>query len=206
LENLAGVFSISPGGTNTTTFVKLIIVTAPSGAGKTTIVKNLLHTVEDLAFSVSATTRPKRKNEVHGKDYYYINVEGFKQLAKEGAFIEWQEVYENQFYGTLRSEVERLWAAGKHVIFDIDVKGAMNLKNVFPGRTLTIFVKPPSTEVLLQRLRQRKSETEKSVKKRIGKATYELTFEKNFDIALVNDVLEEALDNAVKIVRRFLAG
>jgi guanylate kinase len=186
--------------------VKLIIVTAPSGAGKTTIVKNLLHTVEDLAFSVSATTRPKRKNEVHGKDYYYINVEGFKQLAKEGAFIEWQEVYENQFYGTLRSEVERLWAAGKHVIFDIDVKGAMNLKNVFPGRTLTIFVKPPSTEVLLQRLRQRKSETEKSVKKRIGKATYELTFEKNFDIALVNDVLEEALDNAVKIVRRFLAG
>jgi guanylate kinase len=206
LENLAGVFSISPGGTNTTTFVKLIIVTAPSGAGKTTIVKNLLHTVEDLAFSVSATTRPKRKNEVHGKDYYYINVEGFKQLAKEGAFIEWQEVYENQFYGTLRSEVERLWAAGKHVIFDIDVKGAMNLKNVFPGRTLTIFVKPPSTEVLLQRLRQRKSETEKSLKKRIDKATYELTFEKKFDIALVNDVLEEALDNAVKIVRRFLAG
>ena len=115
-------------------------------------------------------------------------------------------MYENQFYGTLHNEVERLWAAGKHVIFDIDVKGAMNLKNVFSGRTLTIFVKPPSPEALRQRLRRRKSETEESLKKRIDKAIYELTFEKNFDIALVNDVLEEALDNAVKIVQRFLAG
>jgi len=205
-QYFVGIFYDSPGKPTQQLFVKLIIVTAPSGAGKTTIVKHLLHTVKDVAFSVSATTRPKRKNEVHGKDYYFINVEGFKQLVKEGAFIEWQEVYENQFYGTLHNEVERLWAAGKHVIFDIDVKGAMNLKNVFSGRTLTIFVKPPSPEALRQRLRRRKSETEESLKKRIDKAIYELTFEKNFDIALVNDVLEEALDNAVKIVQRFLAG
>ena len=183
---------------------KLIIVTAPSGAGKTTIVQHLLGTFNSLAFSVSATTRQKRKNEKEGKDYYFINVEKFKSLLEKEAFLEWEEVYENQFYGTLKSEAERLWNAGKHVIFDIDVKGALNLKTVFPERTLTIFIKPPNTEILLERLKKRKSESEETLKKRITKASYELTFEKNFDIVLVNDDLETAFKEVEWIVERYV--
>ncbi|MCB0520146.1 MAG: guanylate kinase [Lewinellaceae bacterium] len=184
---------------------KLIVVTAPSGAGKTTIVHHLLDTFSQrLAFSVSATTRQKRDKEEEGKDYYYIDVPKFKQLIAEGAFLEWEEVYENQFYGTLKSEVERLWGAGKSVIFDIDVKGAINLQKAYPGNMLTIFIKPPSEEVLLSRLRKRRSESEESLRKRIAKATYELTFEKYFDIVLVNDVLETALKEAEAIVSKWL--
>lgn len=184
---------------------KLIVVTAPSGAGKTTIVHHILEKFKGrLAFSVSATTRQKRKNEEEGVDYYYINVEKFKQLIAEDAFLEWQEVYENQFYGTLKSEVRRLWAMGKCVIFDIDVKGALNLKRAFPNETLTVFIKPPSKEVLVNRLLQRRSENEDSLRKRIAKATEELTFEKYFDIVLVNDVLESALKEADDIVANWL--
>ncbi len=183
---------------------KLIIVTAPSGAGKTTIVHHLIGTYDRLAFSVSATTRPKRKNEVEGKDYYFIPVGKFKSLIAEGAFLEWEEVYENQFYGTLKSEVERLWADGKHVIFDIDVKGALNLKTVHPDRTLTIFVKPPTPGSLAKRLRGRKSESEESLQKRIEKANYELSFEKKFDIVLVNDDLETALNEAEWIMEKYV--
>ncbi len=184
---------------------KLIVVTAPSGAGKTTIVHHLLDTFKSLAFSVSATTRSQRQNEQEGRDYYYINVQKFKELIAQDAFLEWQEVYENQFYGTLKSEVERLWSEGKQVVFDIDVKGAMNVKAAYPDQTLTIFIKPPSKDVLLERLKKRKSESEESLQKRIAKATYELTFEANFDKVLVNDDLATALQQAEKIVSNWLS-
>ena len=183
---------------------KLIIVTAPSGAGKTTIVRHLLKTFDNLAFSVSATTRPRRATEINGKDYYFMDVAQFKGLIEKGAFLEWQEVYKNQFYGTLKSEVERLWKSGRHVVFDIDVQGALNLKKVYPHKTLTIFVKPPKPEILAQRLKARKSESEQSLQKRIAKANYELSFEKKFDIVLVNDDLQTALKEAQWIVQRYV--
>ncbi|MCF8246850.1 MAG: guanylate kinase [Saprospiraceae bacterium] len=183
---------------------KLIVVTAPSGAGKTTIVHHLLDTFDNLAFSVSATTRHQRDNEQEGIDYYYTNVQEFKRLIEQDAFLEWQEVYENQFYGTLKSEVERLWGEGKHVIFDIDVKGAINVKNAYPDRALTIFIKPPSEDVLLERLKKRKSESAESLQKRIAKATFELTFEDKFDKVLVNDDLTVALKQADAIVGTWL--
>lgn len=184
--------------------MKLIIVTAPSGSGKTTIVKHLLSTFDNLAFSVSATTRPPRKNEVHGKDYYFMSLKEFQEHIRKGDFLEWEEVYDNQYYGTLRSEVERLWKEGKHVIFDIDVQGALHLKEAYPDKTLTIFVKPPAPEVLAQRLRKRKSESEESLKKRIAKAEFELSFENNFDVVIVNDKLEEALEKAELVVADFI--
>lgn len=183
---------------------KLIVVTAPSGAGKTTIVHYLLDTFDNLAFSVSATTRSQRPNEQEGIDYYYINVQQFKELIAEDAFLEWQEVYENQYYGTLKSEVQRLWAEGKQVVFDIDVKGAVNVKKAFPQQTLTIFIKPPSPSVLFERLKKRKSESAESLQKRIAKASFELTFEDKFDKVLVNDDLEVALRQAAEIVRAWL--
>lgn len=183
---------------------KLIVVTAPSGAGKTTIVRHLLDSFGQLAFSVSVTTRPRRVNEQEGKDYYYTSVSAFKSLIEQDAFLEWQEVYEHQFYGTLKSEVERLWAAGKTVVFDIDVKGAVNVKKTFPEEALTIFVKPPSPSVLYDRLKKRQSESEESLRKRIEKASFELDFEKHFDIVLVNDRLEETLGRAEEIVRAYL--
>ena len=134
---------------------KLIVFTAPSGAGKTTIVRHLIKEIPSLAFSVSATTRGARPHEEHGQDYYFLSEQDFRAKIKEEAFVEWEEVYTDQFYGTLKSEVERLWAAGKHIIFDIDVHGAINVKNTYPEETLTIFVKPPSVEVLLDRLTNR---------------------------------------------------
>jgi len=184
---------------------KLVIFTAPSGAGKTTIVQHLLKTMPEMAFSISATTRARRENETEGKDYYYIGVEEFKKLIDEDAFAEWQEVYPNQFYGTLRREMERIWAEGKHIVFDIDVKGALNLKLAYPEQSLAIFVKPPSKEALFERLRQRKTENEESLRKRLAKAEEELTFENKFDHILVNDVLETALEEAQNVVRRFIS-
>ena len=183
---------------------KLIIVTAPSGAGKTTIVKHLIKTYDKLAFSVSATTRSRRRDEEEGKDYYFMDAARFRSLIGEQAFLEWEEVYEGQYYGTLKSEVERIWQIGKHVVFDIDVQGAMTLKKVYPEKTLTIFVKPPRPEALEERLRDRKSESEESLKKRIAKANFELTFEKNFDIVLVNGTLDTALKEAEWIVGKYV--
>lgn len=183
---------------------KLIIVTAPSGAGKTTIVKYLLRTLPQLAFSVSATSRPPRNYEVHGKDYFFFTPEEFAQLRESDALLEWEEVYEGRFYGTLKNEVERLWSEGKHVIFDIDVRGAMRLQRKFPSRTLSIFIRPPSPEVLETRLRERHTEDEDSLKTRLERARYELSCEDAFQHTVVNDDLPTALSEAERIVRQFL--
>lgn len=183
---------------------KLIIFTAPSGAGKTTIVRHLLDTFPQLAFSVSATSRAPRGNEVDGRDYYFLSPEKFRRLIDEKAFLEWEEVYANQFYGTLLSEVERLWGESKHILFDIDVKGALRLKRKFPERTLSVFVKPPSKETLAERLRGRRTETPEQIEKRIRKAEEELQFDNQFDVILVNDVLERALREAESLVGSFL--
>ena len=183
---------------------KLIIFTAPSGAGKTTIVRHLLAKIDSLAFSVSATSRKQRPGETHGKDYYFYSLDTFRDLLGKEAFVEWEEVYDGQYYGTLRSEIERLWAEQKHIIFDIDVKGAVNLKKQFGDRAFAIFVKPPSKEILFERLRSRQTEDPESLKKRMDRAEEELDFENNFDGVLVNDILEEAFYNAERMVRHFL--
>ena len=183
---------------------KLIIVTAPSGAGKTTIVHHLLETFDALAFSVSATNRAKRAHETNGVDYYFMSTQEIKHLITEGAFLEYEEVYDNQYYGTLKKEVERLWQLGKCIIFDVDVKGALNIKKAYPDESLSIFIKPPSKEALLVRLQNRKTETPESLKKRIARATEELTYQNRFDEVIVNDVLETALKDAEKIIRNFL--
>lgn len=183
---------------------KLLIFAAPSGAGKTTLVKHLLANRSDLAFSVSATSRDKRSNETDSKDYYFIGVEGFKEKITEDAFAEWEEVYANQFYGTLKTEIERIWALGKCIIFDIDVIGAMNLKKIYGDKALTVFVMAPSKEVLFQRLRDRNTESEDSLQKRIQKADQELQYSQDFDVVLINDELDIAKQDAVKIASSFL--
>ncbi len=183
---------------------KLIIFTAPSGAGKTTIVRHLLAEYDFLDFSVSATNRAKRPKETDGKDYYFLSTKAFKNLVNEGAFLEYEEVYENQFYGTLHSELERIWESGKHIIFDIEVKGAKNIKKAYPDNSLAIFIKPPSSEILFERLRNRKTETAKSLKKRIARATEELKCENDFDLILVNDILEVAFKEAELMVEDFI--
>ncbi|MEZ5040838.1 MAG: guanylate kinase [Saprospiraceae bacterium] len=183
---------------------KLLIFTAPSGAGKTTIVRHLLTRYPALDFSISATTRARRHYEKEGVDYYFISIATFNSLIEENAFVEWEEVYEGQFYGTLRKELERLWSLGKSIIFDIDVKGALNLKRQFQEDALTIFIKTPSPEILFDRLRKRQTEDMKSLQKRIDKATHELTFEQDFDKVLINDDLKVALREAEQIVEGFI--
>lgn len=184
---------------------KLLIFAAPSGSGKTTIVRHLLARYPQLAFSVSAATRPQRVHEQDGVDYYFISKEAFQQHIQSGDFAEWEEVYADNFYGTLRSEIERIWADGKVVIFDIDVQGAMRLKRKYGGQALTVFVKPPSREILLERLRSRGTEDPAALERRIAKAEHELAFENKFDIVLVNDVLEDALRRAESIAETFLS-
>ncbi len=184
---------------------KLIIFTAPSGAGKTTIVKHLLKVREDLAFSISACTRSQRYGEVNGLDYYFLSVEEFKRKVSAGDFVEYEEVYENQFYGTLKAEIERLKSLGKNVIFDIDVKGAVNIKKFYGEEALTVFVSPPSPEVLFERLKSRKTEDEESLRKRIARARIELGYENKFDVTLINNDLETALNDAEMIVSTFLS-
>jgi guanylate kinase len=184
---------------------KLIIFSAPSGAGKTTIVQHVLRKFSDqLEFSVSACTRAMRSNEVEGKDYYFMSTEDFKQKIKKNEFAEWEEVYQGQFYGTLKSELERIWGAGKQVIFDLDVMGGLNLKRKYGRQAFAIFVMPPSVEVLELRLRQRKTETEESLGKRVSKAREEILVADQFDRILVNENLDKACEEAERMVAEFL--
>lgn len=183
---------------------KLIIFTAPSGSGKTTVVRHILKTFPETAFSVSATTRAKRPHETHGKDYYYLSVETFKLWVSYEAFAEWEEVYPDQFYGTLRSEIDRLTMAGRHVVFDVDVKGALSIQRLYPQDSLSVFIRVPSLDVLEERLRSRGTDDEASLKKRLDRAAYELTFEDRFDRVLVNDDLERTLQEAEAIVGNYL--
>lgn len=183
---------------------KLVIFTAPSGGGKTTVVRHLLQCYETLAFSTSATTREKRPKETHGKDYYFLSVEEFQEKIDQNAFIEWVEVYNGQYYGTLKSEVERIWSTEKHVLFDVDVKGALKLGELYPKDSLAIFLKPPTPEVLFERLRSRNTESKNSLKKRIERAKMELSMESSFDLILINDILSETLDDAEALVETFL--
>ena len=183
---------------------KLIIITAPSGAGKTSIVRRLLKNHNQFAFSISATTRNKREHETDGVDYYFISHDDFKNRIENGDFAEWEEVYKNQFYGTLKSEIERIWASGKNIIFDIEVKGAKNIKKAYGDQALAIFIKPPSLEVLIERLKSRKTENEKSLKKRIARAKKELKYENKFDQVVVNDVLDDAVKEVESLLESFL--
>ena len=184
---------------------KIIIFSAPSGAGKTTIVKHLLHINPQLSFSISACTRDKRgRNETHGKDYYFITPDEFRKKIDEDAFVEWEEVYEGAFYGTLKSEIERIWSTGKHAILDVDVKGGLAIKNFYKDRALAVFVKPPSVEELAKRLEARATDSASSISSRVFKAKFELSFEDKFDTVIVNDDLEKAFNEAEKLVTNFL--
>jgi guanylate kinase len=183
---------------------KCIIFSAPSGAGKTTIVHALLSRIPDLAFSVSACSRDPRMNEENGKDYYFLGIEGFKKGIEDALFLEWEEVYENNFYGTLRSEIERIWSSGKTVIFDVDVVGGLNLKRIFGNQALAIFVEPPSFEILEKRLRSRNTETEEKINMRLAKARQELTSASKFDVQLLNDNLDWACEEAYDLVKNFI--
>lgn len=179
---------------------KVIIFSAPSGAGKTTLVKHLLKQGLNLSFSVSACSREKRENEENGKDYYFMTKEEFREKINKDAFLEWEEVYDGNYYGTLKSEIERIWNEGKHVIFDVDVVGGMNLKKYFEENALAIYVEAPSVAILEDRLRSRKTETEETITKRIGKAVEEMKYKSDFDLVIINDDLEaakiEAFDRA----------
>ena len=184
---------------------KLIVFSAPSGSGKTTIVRHLL-SIEDLnlEFSISATSREKRGEEVHGKDYYYLSAKEFKTKIKNDEFLEWEEVYRDNFYGTLKTEVERIWAKGKHVIFDIDVSGGLRIKRKFPEETLAVFVKPPSIDELKIRLKKRKTESDDKINMRISKASAELATAPLFDVIIENRDLEKALTEAGNLVGDFI--
>ncbi len=173
---------------------KAIIFCAPSGSGKTTLVKHLLSANSDLGFSISASTRDKRgRIEQNGKDYYFLSPEDFKKKIDTNEFIEWEEVYEGNFYGTLKNEIERLWAEGKNVVFDVDVKGGLSLKKYFGDTALAIFVKVPSLEVLKERLNDRGTESEESLSRRLFKAQFEMSFQDKFDVIVVNENLEKSL-------------
>lgn len=183
---------------------KLIIFSAPSGAGKTTIVKHLLRQELNLEFSVSATSRAKRHTETHGKDYYFLSEEEFRTKIDNNEFLEWEEVYEGIFYGTLKSEVERIRDGGKNVLFDIDVVGGCNIKKYYGDEALAVFVQPPSIDELRRRLVLRSTDAPEVIEKRIAKAEYELTFASQFDLIIVNDQLDKALEVAEKSIREFI--
>jgi guanylate kinase len=183
---------------------KAIIFCAPSGSGKTTIVKHLLKNNPDLGFSISASTRDKRgRTEQDGKDYYFLSPEEFRKKIVQDEFIEWEEVYEGNYYGTLKSEIERIWATGKNVIFDVDVKGGLNLKKYFGPKALAVFVKVPSIETLEQRLVDRGTESHASLSQRIFKAKFEMSFQDEFDVVLVNEELAKSLAEAQRLYDHF---
>jgi guanylate kinase len=184
---------------------KAIIFCAPSGSGKTTIVHHLLKANPELAFSVSATTRPMREGrEKNGTDYYFLSSDEFRIKIQQNAFIEWEEVYNGTYYGTLKEEIQRLWDAGKNVVFDVDVKGALNLKKYFGEKALSVFVRVPSMEILKERLLARGTETAESLERRLGKAAQELTFKDQFDVDLINDDLDRACREAQQLYQDFI--
>jgi guanylate kinase len=183
---------------------KAIIFSAPSGSGKTTIVKHLLENNADLGFSISASTRDRRgRTEKNGKDYYFLSPSEFKNKIDANEFIEWEEVYEGNFYGTLKSEIDRIWASGKNVVFDVDVKGGINLKKYFGDKALAIFVKVPSLEILTERLNDRGTESKESLSRRLFKAEFEMSFQDKFDTVLLNENLEKSLAEAQKLYDEF---
>jgi len=184
---------------------KLIIFSAPSGAGKTTIVHHLLNCDLNLEFSISACSRENRSNEIDGKDYYFLGIEKFKEKIQSGEFLEWEEVYPDQFYGTLRSEVQRITSEGKNVIFDVDVIGGLNIKKNYGARALAVFVKAPSIDDLKKRLMKRSTEIEESVRRRIDKAESEMKYAEQFDEILLNDNMDLAFERAETLVKNFLA-
>lgn len=184
---------------------KLIVFSAPSGSGKTTIVRHLLGKKDlNLEFSISAASRDPRDEEVSGKDYYFMSTEEFKKHIKNEDFLEWEEVYRDNFYGTLKSEVERIWAEGKNVIFDIDVAGGLRIKHKFPEETLAVFVKPPSVDELKRRLKERSTESEDKINMRIAKASVELATAPQFDVIIKNYDLDIALEEAYQLVKNYL--
>jgi guanylate kinase len=184
---------------------KIIVFSAPSGAGKTTIVHRLMGLIPELSFSISACTRDRRgRAEENGKDYHFISVADFQDKIRHDEFVEWEEVYEGAFYGTLKSEIERIWSKGQHAILDVDVKGGLSIKEFYKDRALGIFVRPPSIDALAQRLTARATDSTSSISSRVYKATFELAFEDKFDVTVVNDDLEEAVAHAEKLVRDFI--
>ncbi|HEY0678995.1 MAG TPA: guanylate kinase [Chitinophagaceae bacterium] len=184
---------------------KIIIITAPSGAGKTSITRHLLQTFQQLEFSVSAATRAARANEVHGRDYYFISEDEFHQKIQHNEFVEWEMVYEGRFYGTLKSELTRIWDKGRIPVLDIDVKGAIHVQGQYPDSTLSLFIQPPSIEELKRRLVSRGTESDDSLSARINKAAYEISFSHSFNQVIVNDNLEKAKKEAQTIVENFIA-
>jgi len=183
---------------------KIIIITAPSGSGKTTLVKRLLRACPELSFSISACTRTPRPNEVHGKDYYFYAEQDFKKLIDADAFVEWEMVYTGKYYGTLRSELERIWQNKQYPLVDIDVNGALAIHDAYPSSSISLFIQAPSLEVLRERLSKRGTETVQSIEERVEKAAYELTFADQFDQIIVNDDLEVATAELVSVVKAFL--
>ena len=183
---------------------KCIIFSAPSGAGKTTLVHKLLESSDHYAFSVSACSREPRENERDGVDYYFIGLENFKEKISENAFVEWEEVYKDNLYGTLKSELIRIWSMGKTVVFDVDVVGGLNLKKVFKNNALAIFVNPPSMQILEQRLRGRKTESEEKIQMRISKAQIEMDRAAEFDAIIENNILEQAVEQVKAVAAEFV--
>jgi guanylate kinase len=186
------------------TFHKILIITAPSGAGKTSITRHLMQQFPQLAFSVSAATRQPRGMEQHGVDYYFVSPEVFKEKIKHKEFAEWEMVYEGKYYGTLKSELERIWANGQVPVLDIDVKGAIHVQQQYPVNTLSLFIEPPSVDELQKRLQSRGTETEESLASRVNKAAYEISFKTHFNEVIVNDDLDKACKAAAALVKNFL--
>jgi guanylate kinase len=183
---------------------KLVIISAPSGAGKSTIIKHLLESGINLEFSVSATTRKPRGEEKNGKEYYFLSVKEFRSGVNKSKFIEWEEVYKDQLYGTLKSEIERIWGNGNHVLFDVDVKGGINLKNIFKHDAISIFIMPPSIKELEKRLIRRGTDSAEKIKMRVAKAKQEMKLADQFDNIITNDYLEQAENKIYSIVNGFL--
>lgn len=183
---------------------KAIIISAPSGAGKTTLVKRLLETGLPIEFSISACSRKPRENEINGKDYYFLTIDEFKTQIQNSSFIEWEEVYENNFYGTLKKEIDDIWKMEKHVIFDVDVQGGISLKKYFGKNAISIFIKPPSLKTLIERLVKRNTENVASISSRIEKSKKEMKYINEFDCIVENDDLSDATKNIIRVVEEFI--